>query len=409
MRRICLIAPNEGDYSQTFVADHIRCLPFSLQVLYGGEQATPHPLKRLPLVGAFANRLFAVDVFPNRRPSGDRLVDFPGKLIDLLHHRAFAMEAPPVWHRAFKRFLRYERIDAVLAEFGWSGVKVARACRELDMPLVVHFHGADAYKADWAERYRRHYARLFTHAAAVVAVSKDMVSRLESLGAPRQLVRYNPCGVDPRRFYGARPAASPPHFLYVGRFVPKKGPDLVIRAFARAQGDQRELELTMIGDGELLAPCQRLASELGIARSVRFLGVQSHRDVAAAMRDARALLQHSVTDASGDREGTPLVVLEAGCAGLPVIGTRHGGVPDVVVDGATGLLSEEGDLAVAAQHIRTLASSPDLAAALGERARRHVSRTFSLQESIAGLARIIRDALRARPGVAVKGRRAEAS
>jgi glycosyltransferase involved in cell wall biosynthesis len=107
------------------------------------------------------------------------------------------------------------------------------------------------------------------------------------------------------------------------------------------------------------------------------------------MRAGRCFVQHSIEAASGDSEGTPVAVLEAGATGLPVVSTRHGGIPEVVIDGRTGLLVDEGDWQGMARAMATLAANPRLAAQLGAEARQHVEEHFSIDRSIARLWRIV--------------------
>ena len=109
----------------------------------------------------------------------------------------------------------------------------------------------------------------------------------------------------------------------------------------------------------------------------------------ALMESARAFVQHSVEAPSGDAEGTPVAVLEAGASGLPVVATRHAGIPDVVIEGKTGLLVEEHDVAGMADAMLRLIDDPPLAANLGAAARDHVRAHFSMERSIDRLWRII--------------------
>jgi glycosyltransferase involved in cell wall biosynthesis len=107
------------------------------------------------------------------------------------------------------------------------------------------------------------------------------------------------------------------------------------------------------------------------------------------MRKARAFVQHSMQANDGDSEGTPLAILEAGASGLPVVSTRHAGIPDVVLDSDTGLLVEEGDVDGMAQCMIRLAESPKLALELGTAARERIAEDFTLDASIRGLWRIV--------------------
>ena len=93
-------------------------------------------------------------------------------------------------------FLRRRGVDVVLAEFGPVGTTLAEPCRRAGVPLVVHFHGYDAYRQDMRQRFGAAYEQMFRTCGAVVAVSHPMVGQLRSLGAPAESIRVNPCGAD---------------------------------------------------------------------------------------------------------------------------------------------------------------------------------------------------------------------
>ena len=103
-------------------------------------------------------------------------------------------------------------------------------------------------------------------------------------------------------------------------------------------------------------------------------------------------VQHSVEAAGGDREGTPVSVMEAGASGLPVVATRHGGIPDVVVDGETGFLVNEHDTDAMAAAMCRLVSEPALAARLGCAARDRVRNNFSIEQSMSRLWTVLANA-----------------
>ena len=107
------------------------------------------------------------------------------------------------------------------------------------------------------------------------------------------------------------------------------------------------------------------------------------------MLQARAFVQHSMTAPGGDSEGTPVAILEASAAGLPVVSTRHAGIPDVVVEGTTGFLVDEGDTDGMARHLVALADDPGLADELGRNAAQHVRQHFTVTHSIGRLARVL--------------------
>ena len=359
--RVAVVTPYEPSPSETFIRSHVESLPASTILVHswppavGGQTVLP-----LPLRAAYKIR---------RKLLGEGL----------------ERETTAAYARAFRR----HGAQAVLAEYGTTGVLVMEACRRLRIPLVVHFHGYDASVREVLEEHAESYRRMFAQAEAVLAVSRAMQRKLVSLGAPAEKVFYNPCGADCRQFVLADPAAAPPTFLAVGRFVEKKAPQLTLKAFAEVRRAWPAATLRMVGYGPLLEECRLLAGELGLGDAVTFLGEQPHEVVRDEMRRARCFVQHSIEAPNGDCEGTPVGILEAGAAGLPVVSTRHAGIPDVVVEGRTGLLVDEQDVrGMAAQMIR-LAGEPELARELGRAARRHIESNFSKERSEAQLWAVI--------------------
>lgn len=362
--RICVVRNGPLNYSETFIRQHVTGLPADTVLLddWPPWATSGHGWKRTLPGRALYRALRLLSPEGHRRRITSAYVEHFGRL----------------------------RVDSVLAEFGPTGVAVMGACRRLGLPLVVHFHGYDASVRRVLEQYAAGYAELFREASALVAVSRGMRDRLVELGAPPERVHYNPCGVNCDLFGGAEPARSPPLVVAVARFVEVKAPQLTLAAFAAALRQCPEARLRMIGDGPLLGECRRLSARLGVDHAVTFTGRQPHDVVAEEMRGARLFAQHSVEAASGAVEGTPVAVLEAGASGLPVVATRHGGIPDVVTDEETGLLVEERDVAGMARQMLRLLSDPAHAARLGGAAQRRVREQFSAECSIERLWAIIK-------------------
>lgn len=366
---VCVVAPYEPSISETFIRAHVDRLAARTLLIHGwrprihnrsvlsSSQVVLHKIRRLAL--------------------GEDL----------------SVEITSAYVKAF----RQHRVDAVLAEYGETGVQVLKSCRQLNIPLIVHFHGYDASVYSILEAQREAYAAMFREAAGIIAVSRAMERKLVSLGAPAEKVQYNPYGIDCGKFGGAAPATAPPLFLAVGRFVEKKAPQITIRAFHLVYKTNPGVRLRMIGEGPLLNECQMLVRELGLEHAVTFLGGLAPEFVQEEMRKARCFVQHSIEAPSGDCEGTPVGILEAGASGLPVVSTRHAGIPDVVIEGTNGLLVDEGDTEGMARHMLRMAEDPVLAARLGEAGRRRIVEHFTIESSIAGLWRIIESCLNGYP------------
>ncbi len=341
---ICSVQPTRSHTSETFIRAITTRLPEQVRVLRGPKA----------LGGWFGRDLVA------------HAAD--------LRNRCAGMDAMFCADDCYSRALRRLRPDVVLAQYGTLGAMVQEACRGLGIPLVTYFRGYDATKAHVIQQYLPSYLRLFQTAAAVVAVAPTIRDSLICLGCDEDKIEVNPSGADCEMFHGGRPESSREVFLCVGRFVPKKAPQLTLRAFAAAWKYRPSIRLQMIGDGPLLAPTRQLAESLGVDRVVRFLGARPQPSVARSMRAARAFLQHSVVAPDGDSEGTPVSVMEASACGLPVIATRHAGINDVVIHQETGLLGEEGDVVSMARHILMLAEQPALAGRLGRAGRSRATR-----------------------------------
>ncbi len=361
--KICLASDASDAYSQTFVRDHIDRLP--------GEV--------LPLLGNW----------PDLRHKGQFIVPKQYRLGVRLSKRLpwLAERARKAGENHLASFIK--QAEVTLAEFAPVGAVLVRPCRIAKVPLVVHFHGYDAYHRNTLEKFQKDYQEMFTSAAAFVVVSKAMREQVVGLGAPREKVHLNSCGVDVLRFHYADAGSNPPHFLAMGRFVEKKAHFLTILAFERALRQCHDIRLSLAGDGPLLDSCKQLVRALRLEGMVEFLGVVDHDKVPALMRSFRGFVQHSVTAPSGDSEGNPVAVMEAGASGLPVVSTKHAGILDTVAHGETGLLSEEMDIEAMANHIALLARDPGLASTFGENARARIQTLFSMELSIQGLYSIL--------------------
>jgi colanic acid/amylovoran biosynthesis glycosyltransferase len=270
------------------------------------------------------------------------------------------------WPRAFRKLLRLIRrqtvrqqdnaalvklfrdrnIHCCFAEYGMSGAGVMEVCKQLNTPLVVHFHGYDAYRRDLFDKYHNDYRRMFSIAARVIAVSKDMEAHLErEIGFGDKIV-YNSCGfnaaIAENQLEYDVPKA-PYSVSYVGRLTHKKDPVGLIKAFASVVMAVPDARLSIIGDGELRTECESTISELALQNNVTVLGTRDHREVLGILSRSSLFIMNSVTAKTGDKEGTPVALMEAMALGNTVIATRHGGIVDIVEHGETGLLYSEFD------------------------------------------------------------------
>lgn len=352
LQHIAVVSGNRDKYSETFIHDSFDFFPCAKTFLYGAYLPT-HFTHDWRLAG---------EPIPISKPP---------------FWANSALKTQPQAAQNLRAWLQKKRPDLVLAHYGPAGVAVSSICKELGIPLVVHFHGYDAYRDDILQSYGQQYPQLFADAQQIIAVSADMRRQLLGLGAAPEKLATEIYGVDCARFQPSPMHSAPFTFLFVGRFVPKKAPDALLRAFSTVLEVVPEVRLRMVGDGELLGECQRLVRELGLGESVSFLGILSPDQVAAALAGAHALVLPSRRTPDGDSEGTPLVVLEAGAAMRPVIATRHGGISEVITHGVNGFLLEENDEDLLAGAMICLAQNPTLAASMGKQALETIQSLFS--------------------------------
>jgi len=159
--------------------------------------------------------------------------------------------------------------------------------------------------------------------------------------------------------------------------VEKKGIEYVIRAVAQVARSFPQLRYDIIGDGPLRAELQKLAVALSVEKIVQFHGALNAESVRNLLDEAHAFVLASVTAKDGDQEGTPVSLLEAQAAGLPVISTRHSGIPEIVLDGESGWLVPERDADALADRLNQLRNHPELAERLGRRGRKFIEARFS--------------------------------
>jgi colanic acid/amylovoran biosynthesis glycosyltransferase len=362
--KVCVTLPSQLGYSETFLQAHVDNLSTAVNYL----QDFPIDIE---------------DVFPDQSHASwtEQLVH----IVRIWWHRYFVNLIKQI---RVRNFLRKKDIDLILAEYGMTAIGAVAVCKKLNIPLVVHFHGYDAYLTELLNRHKRAYRRVFDCASAIIAVSKHMRQQLITLGAPAEKIFYNPYGVDIDKFRQAPVATSSPVIISVGRFVEKKAPYLTILAFKKVLQKLPEAKLVMVGTGPLHDICAKLIEALQIGYAVELTGALGHDQVAALMQQSRVFVQHSLLPASGDSEGTPVAILEAGAAGLPVISTRHAGISDVVLHGKTGFLVDEGDINGMSEYLQRILRDPQLAMEMGQNAREYIIKTFNMERSIGELRKV---------------------
>jgi glycosyltransferase involved in cell wall biosynthesis len=233
--------------------------------------------------------------------------------------------------------------------------------------------------------------RKISHAAFVrvnTAVNLDYVRGYAPTAqdAARVHLIYNPLTLTPAEPPQRNEPRPPCSLLALGRLVPKKGCDVLLRACAALAREGADFTLTIAGDGPERGRLERLARELALADRVRFAGFVSHDAVPGLLADADALVMPSVVSATGDRDGIPNVIMEALALQTPVVASDVSGIREVVRHGETGLLAPQRDPDALAGALRRIMAEPDAALAMARRGRELVLERFDPRANLERLA-----------------------
>jgi glycosyltransferase involved in cell wall biosynthesis len=280
------------------------------------------------------------------------------------------------------------------AQFGLGGALALPIAQKTGLPLVVTFHGGDATKDKHFETrlllptiFQRRRVGVVETAHTILCVSHFVRDRLIARGFPADKLVTHYLGIDIPAEVVLPPVGVSNTVLFVGRLVEKKGVDTLIDAMAILRQSAPGLELSIIGDGPARADLERRAGQAGI--KAQFQGWLPETKVHAAMRRALVLAVPSRTAGGGDSEGLPTVIMEAMALGIPVVATRHAGIPEIVSDRVTGLLTPERDAAALAGAILALKNDPELAGRLRGEAYADVRARFDAERQSAQLERIL--------------------
>ena len=310
-----------------------------------------------------------------------------------LSHPAVSRLRAPVTYVGADDVAAGGRVAAAVAEHGlthlhahfagWAARVADAAAGGAGVPFSVTAHATDIYRADVDTGA---LAGLLARAAAVVTVTDGNVGVLRAMSPDAHVVRlYN--GVDVTGIPpGPLAADRTGEVLAVGRLVPKKGFDDLVRSVAALRAQGRDVRVTVLGDGPERAALTALADGLGVADLVALPGAADGEAVAAAMRRAAVLAVPCVVTPDGDRDALPTVVIEAMAHGLPVVATDVNGLPEMVLDGVSGVVVPQRDPAALAAALAGLLADAPRRDASAAAARVRAEELFDLRRNVAVLA-----------------------
>ena len=342
-------------YSETFIADQGRFLP-TYRPLFCGY---------------------------HRDNSGLQLLDGETQILLDQHSAASALSKLMLrygtgggkrWIAAIAR----ENPALIHAHFFNDGIDAMKIASRLDIPVVTTVHGHDITKHENAQSGNNVNRRFFEQVDRVIAVSDFIADQALSKGCPEHKLVQHYIGIDLQKFHQPKQESDQPSLLFVGRLVEKKGCTYLLQAMARLKARFPELQLTIIGDGDLAPTLQQEAAQRQL--NVVFAGTASAAEIRDHLARSWLFVAPSITAQSGDAEGLGMVFLEAQALQTPVVSFRSGGLVEAVEDEETALLSEEKDVAGLTENIANLLENSELRHNMGVAGRRRVEEHFDLRK-----------------------------
>ena len=297
---------------------------------------------------------------------------------------------------AAAHYLESTEIQLVHAHFAWLSGGAAWVCaRLLDLPFTVTVHAYDIFS------HKNDLLPLVTRGAArVIAVSEYNHSQVVAGGlCPAASISVIHTGVDGSKFRDhsrrrqARIRSAKLNILSVGSLVAKKGHRYLIEACRNLAESGLEFNCTIIGGGPDETNLRNQIWACGLEDRVNLRGARLQDEVITAYLEHDVFVLSSIVVSDGDRDGIPVVLMEAGAMGLPLVSTTVSGIPELVRHGVTGWLVPPGDSAALAEAIAALAVDPELRARLAARAREWVEAEFEIHANVDKLARVLQEAI----------------
>lgn len=289
------------------------------------------------------------------------------------------------------------RYDIIHCQYGPLGLLALRLTKlgALSGKLVTSFRGYDATR--YLKAHPEGYKQLFLEGDLFCPVSESLKRVIMAAGCSEGKIVILHSGADCSRLtYSPRQRGphEPTKLLTVARLVDKKGVAYAVQAVARLVRGGRRVSYVIAGDGVLRPDLDQLIEELGLSAQVHILGWVDEEQVTRLLNEAHILVAPSATAGDGDQEGIPNVLKEAMATGLPVVSTRHGGIPELVEDGVSGFLVAERNVDALTDRLAYLIDHSDLWPAMGRAGRLKVEREFDLERLNDALVELYRRLLR---------------
>jgi colanic acid/amylovoran biosynthesis glycosyltransferase len=275
----------------------------------------------------------------------------------------------------------YDIIHCHFGPLGYLGIFL-KSVGAVHGQIVTTFRGFDI--SSYIKRNGEHtYDMLFEKGSLFLCVSEQIKSILISLGCDEQKIIVHRSGVHISESHFSlchQKIGDKLRLLTVARLVEKKGVQYGIQSVAKLLKRHPNITYKIAGDGYLKDTLQRLIEELNVSNNVTLLGWKTQEQIRELLQEADILLAPSVTSQNSDREGIPGAIVEALAWGLPVLSTRHSGIPEVIQDGESGLLVPERDVDALAEKLEYLIEHSELWPEMGRKGRKYVEEHYDIDK-----------------------------
>lgn len=243
--------------------------------------------------------------------------------------------------------------------------------------LVLSFHGSELALLDLLPQpIQRIFVKLFSLADFITTNSSFNLERLKKLkiNPPLEII---PWGVSIKEEFKSWGPERKNIVLFVGRLVEYKGVEVLIKAFKIVSERFPDYRLVIVGDGPLRESLMNLARKINTEGKVEFKGKLPQEDLERIYEESKIFVLPSIVTSKGETEGLGVVLIEALTRGIPIIGSKVGGIPDIIIDGETGLLFEPWNYQDLAQKITYLIENPEFCRKIVEKGQKLVKEKFS--------------------------------
>ena len=361
----------------------------------------------------------APPIFSIRNPKGEPAQDWDARIVKRVHYLPEEKELLEEVQRASKRRRLTPVIIAALDEWGrrtdflrlYQAVYVGLRLQELGIHHVhAHFAGMAARTAFWVAKFfpvtfsfTAHANDIFAprnfeigldklvSAARVIITETDYSEKFLRERFPERADRirriYN--GLNLGEFGRANFSSDPPLIVAIGRLIAKKGFANLIRACALLVEHGRSFRCEIFGEGPLENQLRGQIEESGLKELVQLPGAKPQHEIRKCLARARVFVMPSVPEAEGGMDNLPTVIMEAMATALPVVSTRIGGIPEMVVESETGFLVEPDDVVALAGAIEEVINDRSLGQKLGQAGYQRAEKLFSIEKNVRELGKLL--------------------